>query len=172
MEAGKLKLEPSTIDLRGLLENSMIMVKEKALKHGINLSRKINGILEFIEADERKLKQVMYNLMSNAVKFTPEGGKVSVTAQPCNSSGVKIGVSDTGIGICPEDLERIFNPFEQVEVSKSRKYQGTGLGLSLTKRLVELHGGKIWVESEGEGKGATFNFTIPMTPKEQYTDSE
>jgi signal transduction histidine kinase len=77
----------------------------------------------------------MYNLMSNAVKFTPEGGKVSVTAQTCNSSGVEISVSDTGIGICPEDLERIFSPFEQVETSKSRKYQGTGLGLSLTKRL-------------------------------------
>ena len=69
-------------------------------------------------------------------------------------------------------MERIFSPFEQVEVSKSRKYQGTGLGLSLTKRLVEIHGGKIWVESEGEGKGATFNFTIPIAPKEHYTDSE
>jgi len=103
VEAGKLKLEPSTIDLGGLLENCMIMVKEKALKHGINLSSEINGIPESIEADERKLKQIMYNLMSNAVKFTPEGGKVSVAAQTCNSSEVEISVSDTGIGISPED---------------------------------------------------------------------
>jgi signal transduction histidine kinase len=172
VEAGKLELQPSTVDLGVLLENSMIMVKEKALKHGINLSNEINGIPESIEADERKLKQIMYNLMSNAVKFAPEGGKVSLSAQTCNSSEVEISVSDTGIGISPEDLERIFSPFEQVETSKSRKYQGTGLGLSLTKRMVELHGGKIWVESEGEGKGATFNFTIPMTLREHYTDSE
>jgi len=172
VEAGKLELQPSTVDLGMLLENSMVMVKEKALKHGINLSCKINGIPETINADERKLKQVLYNLMSNAVKFTPDGGKISVTAQACNSSGVEICVSDTGIGVCPENMERIFSPFEQVEVSKSRKYQGTGLGLSLTKRLVELHGGKIWAESEGEGKGATFKFTISMAPKEHYTDSE
>ena len=145
------------------------MLKQQASNQGNNSSCKINGIPETIEADERKLKQVMYNLMSNAVKFTPDGGKVSVAVQTCNSSGVEISVSDTGIGICPEDLERIFSPFEQVETSKSRKYQGTGLGLSLTKRLVELHGGKIRVESEGVGKGATFNFTIPMAPEEHYT---
>ena len=172
VEAGKLELKPSDVDLRVLLENSLVMVQEKATKNGINLSSEINDISKTIAADERKLKQVIYNLLSNAVKFTPDGGKVSVTAQKCNSNGVEISVSDTGIGICPEDLERIFNPFEQVDVSKSRKYQGTGLGLSLTKRLVELHGGKIWVESEGEGKGATFNFTISMAPEEHYTNSE
>ena len=118
----------------------------------------------------------MYNLLSNAVKFTPDGGEITVAAQPCKldntqfpvgnndqSLGIEITVSDTGIGLNPEDLERIFNPFEQVENSISRKYQGTGLGLSLTKTLVDLHGGKIWAESEGEGKGSKFHYIIPQT---------
>ena len=116
----------------------------------------------------------MYNLLSNAVKFTPDGGSVSVKALSYDDShndvynqhktttaGIWIRVSDTGIGLKPLDLKRIFNSFEQVENSASRNFQGTGLGLSLTKKLVELHGGKIWVESEGEGKGAAFSFTIP-----------
>lgn len=175
VEAGKLELQPSCVDLNMLLENSLTMVKEKAMKQGIKLSNNINGIPDTITADERKLKQIMYNLLSNAVKFTPNGGEVSVTAQNCGledlqlstvdsdqNCGIKINVSDTGIGLNPEDLDRIFNPFEQIESSKSRKFQGTGLGLSLTKSLVELHGGKIWVESEGEGKGSVFRFVIPI----------
>ena len=177
VEAGKLELQPSSVNLRNLLENSFIMVREKAAKHGIKLSHNINGISDLITADERMLKQIMYNLLSNAVKFTPDGGKISVTARTCEISnaqfstvdkngncGIKISLSDTGIGITPEDLNRIFNPFEQVENSASRKFQGTGLGLSLTKKLVELHGGKIWGESEGVGKGSTFSFFIPVQP--------
>ena len=178
VEAGKIELESSDVDLRILLENSMIMVKEKALNHGINLSCKINGIPESIEVDERKLKQIQYNLLSNAIKFTPNGGHVDVSAWIANlgrgseleypktniqqPSWIHIRVADTGIGLSKEDLDRIFNPFEQVENTKSRKYQGSGLGLSLTKTLVELHGGKIWAESEGEGKGATFHYIIPV----------
>jgi signal transduction histidine kinase len=175
VEAGKLELSPSSVNLKGLLENSVIMIKEKTMKHGIKLSSNINGIPATITADERKLKQIMYNLLSNAVKFTPEGGEVCVSAQTCEldkasfsdaendqGRGIKVSVSDTGIGLIPEDLDRIFNPFEQVEHSASRKFQGTGLGLSLTKQLVELHGGRIWVESKGEGQGATFRFAIPV----------
>jgi signal transduction histidine kinase len=177
VEAGKLELQPAIVKLRELLESSLTMVKEKALKHGIKLSNSLNGVPDTITADERKLKQIIYNLLSNAVKFTPNGGTVSLTAQSCklddsrfsdmgntNDSGVKITVTDTGIGINPDELNRIFNPFEQVETSKSRKFQGTGLGLSLTKSLVELHGGRIRAESEGEGKGSTFSFTLPITP--------
>jgi signal transduction histidine kinase len=117
----------------------------------------------------------MYNLLSNAMKFTPDGGKVTIQAQnykfngngsqkdqKSQRAGIKISVADTGIGIDSKDLSRIFNPFEQVESSASRKFQGTGLGLSLTRQLVELHGGTIWVESEGEGLGATFQFAIPI----------
>lgn len=175
VEAGKLELKASEISLPALIENSMIMIKEKALKHGIALSTDMDGIPVTIAADERKLKQIMYNLLSNAVKFTPNGGSIAIAARACklktnnnsgtkNSScgGVKITVSDTGIGLKPDEIELIFNAFEQVENSASRTYQGTGLGLSLTKSLVDLHGGRIWAESAGEGQGSSFIFTIPV----------
>ncbi|MBW2368979.1 MAG: HAMP domain-containing protein [Deltaproteobacteria bacterium] len=182
VEAGKLELDSSPIELQSLLKNSLIMVKEKALKHGLKVSLELGELPDIIEADERKLKQVIYNLLANAVKFTPDG--VDVVLSTClsvnNSNGdrstdngsgggnpektdsrVSISVSDTGIGLKPEDLRRIFNPFEQVESSRSRKFQGTGLGLSLVRNLVTLHGGEIWAESDGEGKGAVFTLEIP-----------
>ena len=175
VEAGKLVLQVETVNIDALLRNSIVMIKEKAMKHSIAVQLEANGIVEEINADERKLKQVMYNLLSNAMKFTPDGGKVTIKAQnykfngngskkdkKSQKAGIKISVSDTGIGIDSKDLSRIFNPFEQVESSASRKFQGTGLGLSLTRQLVELHGGTIWVESEGEGRGATFQFAIPI----------
>jgi len=190
VEAGKLELELSDVNLKMILENSLVMIKEKAIKHGIKLLRNMDGIPETIRADERKFKQIMYNLMSNAVKFTPDGGEIRLTADLADGSSllddskekigsegdltamshelrssqkfVRISVTDTGIGLKHKDQERIFNVFEQIETSASRKYQGTGLGLSLTKQLVELHGGRIWVESEGEEKGSTFIFTIPL----------
>ena len=162
------------MNLQDLIENSLVMIKEKALKNSIQLSVDIDGIPRHIQADERGIKQIMYNLLSNAAKFTPAGGRISVKARKCDSknskgpdsepnlpSGIQISVSDNGIGIDPADTKRIFNPFEQVESSASRRYQGTGLGLSLSKSLVELHGGKIWVESPGSGKGSTFHFVIP-----------
>jgi signal transduction histidine kinase len=187
VEAGKMELKRKEVELRTILEHSLIMIKEKALKHGIRLSTRIDGIPDFIQADERKLKQILYNLLSNAVKFTPDGGKICLSAERVEASFlpreivsalrasgdhgqkdgreqkfVQISVSDTGLGLKREDIERIFAPFEQVESSSSRKYQGTGLGLSLTRRLVDLHGGRIWAESEGEGKGSVFRFVIPV----------
>ena len=190
VEAGKLELEPSNCNLKMLLENSLVMIKEKAMKHGIRLSNHIDGIPETIMADERKLKQVMYNLLSNAVKFTQDGGEIGLIADLADGSlpiadssmekasdqelraisyelkasqkFIRISVTDTGIGIKHEDLERIFSPFEQVECSASRRFHGTGLGLPLTKNLVKLHGGKLWAESEGEGRGSTFSFIIPL----------
>lgn len=186
VEAGKLQLEPSDVNLQMIIENSLCMIKDKAMQHGIQLSMDMDSIPETIKADERKLKQIMYNLFSNAMKFTPDGGSITLAAKmqteysvpehknpdeqtntlyPIPSfdrNFIEISVNDTGIGLKPEDLERIFDAFEQVESSKSRKYQGTGLGLSLTKRLVELHGGRIWAESEGENKGSTFLFIIPV----------
>jgi signal transduction histidine kinase len=175
VEAGKLELQVDTVYIKELLKNSIVMIKEKAMKHSISVQLKANGINEKIRADERKFKQVLYNLLSNAMKFTPDGGKVTIKAQnyefkgngrkkdrKSQRDGIKISVSDTGIGIDSKDLDRIFNPFEQVESSASRKFQGTGLGLSLSKQLVELHGGRIWVESKGEGQGATFQFAIPI----------
>ncbi len=194
VEAGKVELEPTDVELKILLKNSLVMIAEKAMKHNIKLSTNINGIPETITADERKLKQILYNLLSNAVKFTPDGGEVNLEARMVDcviregrrredSEGLQvikvqvkeehvynrrsrkclqISVSDTGIGIKSEDQGHIFNPFVQVENSASRRFQGTGLGLSLSKTLVELHGGRIWVESEGYEKGSTFIFIIPL----------
>lgn len=172
IEAGKSELDVSQIDIRSLLENSLVMIKEKALKHGIRLSTDFDGIPEAVIVDERKLKQVVYNLLSNALKFTPDGGRIALyarVAEPEDANGpgqvsqhLQVSVSDSGIGLDKEDLDRIFNPFEQADTSKSRKYQGTGLGLSLTKSLIELHHGKIWVESDGHGTGSKFTFTLPI----------
>ena len=162
VEAGKMDLEVSEIPLENLLLDTLIMVKEKAVKHSISLTPRFQEIPATIWADERKLKQIIYNLLSNAVKFTPDGGKVELEVQRLDGQGIKITVSDTGIGLSETDRERIFQPFEQGDNSAGRKYQGTGLGLSLTKRLVELHGGRIWAESEGEGKGSTFHFLVPF----------
>ena len=166
VEAGKLKLQPTDINIKMLLENSLIMIKEKSMKHRIQLTTDIDSVPESISGDERKIKQILYNLLSNAVKFTPEGGNIHLAARTVSEDGtnnyIEICVKDTGIGLAPKDTERIFNHFEQVETSTSRKFQGTGLGLSLTRQLVELHGGRIWVESEGEGKGSAFRFVIPV----------
>lgn len=185
VEAGKTELQASNIKLQDLLENSLTMVKEKAMRHGLQIGVNINGTPDFIKADERKLKQIIYNLLSNSVKFTSDGGQIQVFAQMANSDVIQsqiegnglsplcsesvnnnrhwvlISVKDTGIGLKTEELNRIFNPFDQVENSRSRKYQGTGLGLALVKNMVELHGGRIWAESEGLGKGTTFSFVIP-----------
>ena len=169
VEAGKLKLEPSEVDIKNLLESSLIMIKERAMKQVINISTDIEGIPETVTADIRKLKQILYNLLSNAVKFTPYGGSITLGAQMGNGhSGkkwIEISVKDTGIGLAKEDCERIFDPFEQIESSKSRRFQGTGLGLALTKKLVNLHGGEIGVRSAGINKGSTFVFTIPINSK-------
>lgn len=168
VEAGKLELELSEVALRDLLSRSLVILKEKALKHDIRLSAQVEAVPESITADERKLKQILYNLLANAIKFTPDGGEVGLKAE-LSDGFVRVSVKDSGIGIKKEDLERIFNQFEQADNSLSRNYQGTGLGLSLTRNLVELHGGKIWAESGGEGKGASFHFLIPTAP--QNTES-
>ena len=169
------ELNLSYFSIRSLLEQSLVMVKEKGLKHGIEISTSFDGIPETIKADERRVKQIMYNLLSNAMKFTSDGGRVTLSARTSDigetdiqsASGnsqatVEISVADTGIGLRSEDMELVFKPFEQVENSASRKFPGTGLGLSLTSKLVELRGGRIWAKSPGEGKGATFTFVIPV----------
>jgi signal transduction histidine kinase len=163
VEAGKLDLQAAPVDLKHLLKNSLVMVKEKALKHRIKLSLDTDGVPERITADERKLKQILYNLLANAVKFTPDRGSVKCTARLSDLfGGIEVSVTDTGIGISPDDLKRIFEPFVQADGSISRRYEGTGLGLSLTQKLVELHGGRIWAESDGKGKGSRFSFTLPL----------
>ena len=112
--------------------------------------------------DERKIRQVLLNLLSNAVKFTPEGGRITIRAAPADG-GVEISVSDTGIGIAPEDQEAIFQEFRQVGTDYARKREGTGLGLALARRFIDLHGGRLWVKSR-LGEGSTFTFTLPVRP--------
>lgn len=167
IESGKAELVYSKVNLAELLANSLVLVKEKTMKHSIRVRLKLGSIPETISADELRLKQIIYNLLSNAVKFTPDGGRVTVKVARTLNGFVKVKVSDTGVGLSPGDLKRIFEPFEQAEGSSSKRFQGTGLGLAITRKMVDLHGGKIWAESTGDGHGSTFSFTIPMTPGAQ-----
>ncbi|MEI6149191.1 MAG: response regulator [bacterium] len=230
IEAGKMELEPSSFPIATLLDASLVMVKEKCLNHGIRLTMEIADPVKdlVITADERQLKQIMFNLLSNAAKFTPDCGQIRVSAnliaecgmrnadsgkdKPTASTGavrpewvegqeplfdrqsaiessaihnpqsviessaiessaihnlqstIEISVSDTGIGIVKEHQVKIFEEFYQVASGVKGKSPGTGLGLALVKRMVEQHGGRLWVESEGEGKGSTFRFAIPLSP--------
>ena len=194
VETGKQELEISEIDIKSFIESSLVMIREKALNHGIQVSIDLGRAPIAIRADKGKLRQVMYNLLSNAAKFTPDGGLVTISARKtevdcqrvCHNDGAKVmglsekrrhaggsgeivrrhcvefAVADSGIGIKPVDLERIFKRFEQADGSSRKKFQGTGLGLSLSKKYVELHGGQIWAESEGQAKGSIFKFVIPF----------
>ncbi len=168
VEAGKTELDFSAVKIAALLERCLVLIKEKALKHGIGLKLRIpKGTQDLtISADERRLMQVIFNLLSNASKFTPDGGVIELSARQ-NKKNVLISVSDNGIGIKKEDLEGIFNEFEQVDSSLGRKHKGTGLGLALSRKIVELHGGRIWAKSEGEGMGSQFTFSIPMNKAEK-----
>jgi CheY-like chemotaxis protein len=179
VEAGRVELMRNTFSVAKALSEVQTIVKTLANKKHILLESEVAAELPELFADEAKFKQVMYNLLSNAIKFTPDGGKVFVTATVQNANAgdsfLQIAVTDTGIGIKPNDQERVFKEFEQVDSSYGRQQQGTGLGLALTKRLVEMHGGNIRVESEGiEGKGSTFTFSIPLPKTEaaptQLTD--
>jgi signal transduction histidine kinase len=165
VEAGRMELELSTFDLPTALENAQTFVRERATKHGVTLDLSVDENLGDVNGDERKIKQVLLNLLSNAVKFTPEGGRIEIKARQQNGN-VEISVSDTGIGIAPEDQAKIFEEFRQVGGDNAKKIEGTGLGLTLAKKFVELHGGKIWVESE-VGTGSTFTFSLPERPLTQ-----
>jgi len=161
VEAGRMELEPSTFDLPSAIANAMALIRERAQRHGIALGMDVDPDLGDIVADERKLKQILLNLLSNAVKFTPDGGRIDVRARQ-DDSFVRISVADTGVGIAREDQEAVFEEFRQVGSNYTTKQEGTGLGLALTRRFVELHGGTIGVESE-PGQGSTFTFTLPRT---------
>ncbi len=185
VEAGRVELMRNTFNVAKALSEVQTIVKTLANKKHIRLEFELAPDLPELFADEAKFKQIMYNLLSNAIKFTPDGGKVLVTAAIQNSTNadagpagrsLRVAVTDTGIGIKLKDQERVFKEFEQVDSSYGRQQQGTGLGLALTQKLIEMHGGRIWVESEGvEGKGSTFAFLIPLPKAEvaptQLTDT-
>jgi signal transduction histidine kinase len=159
VEAGRMELELTDFDLRETLEAALMLVRERATRHGITLTLEAAEDIGGIVADERKLRQVTLNLLSNAVKFTPDGGRVSVCVRAVDTT-IEIAVADTGIGIAPEDQAVVFEEFRQVGSDTGRKGEGTGLGLALAKRFVELHGGAIWVQS-ALGSGTTFTFSLP-----------
>lgn len=163
IEAGKETLQLASVNIKSIIDNSLVLIKEKALKHQIKINTKISKDVEKLEitADERKLKQILYNLLSNATKYTYDKGTITLEATKKNGD-ILVSVADTGVGIAPKDQDRIFEEFYQVNKNDNDKIEGTGLGLSLVKRMVELHGGKIWVESKGIGKGSRFSFTIPI----------
>jgi signal transduction histidine kinase len=159
IEAGRMDLDLSRFDMREALQSAVTLVRERATRQNVSLIVNVDpGVGEWV-GDERKFKQIMLNLLSNAVKFTPEGGSVTIQTRAVDEA-MEIGISDTGIGIAADHLGMIFEEFRQVGTDHVRKSEGTGLGLALTKRFIELHGGKITVESE-LGKGSTFTVRLP-----------
>ena len=162
VEAGKMELSLEAFSLRKAIEEVCAVARPIAQKKSIRVSVDVAPQLGDVTLDQQKFKQVLYNLLSNAVKFTDDGGRVDIIARPHEEDSFKLAVADTGIGIKAEDLGRLFTEFEQLESGASRRYEGTGLGLALTRRIVELQGGTIGVESE-LGKGSTFTVVLPVT---------
>ncbi|NTU82466.1 MAG: response regulator, partial [Chloroflexales bacterium] len=164
IESGRLALERATLEVDLLGTMSIRMVAQIAQVKRIALTSKFDGQVQWVEADERRLKQILVNLLSNAVKFTPEGGKVGLEVQGNpEQQTVTFTVWDTGIGIAAEDLPKLFQPFVQLDSSLNRQYSGTGLGLSLVARLAQAHGGSVAVES-APGQGSRFSVTLPWSP--------
>jgi len=183
IEAGKFEIVYETFHAADFLDEVTSIMMPLAEKKSIEISSQIESDIEFITADRVKIKQILYNLLSNAIKFTPEGGKVGIEVAYDDTAGypevqppprvelLKVSVWDTGVGIGPGDKERIFDEFEQADTTLSREYGGAGLGLALSKKLVELHGGTISVESS-LGKGSTFSFTVPVTSPVEPVEPE
>ncbi len=186
IEAGKVEVLAENVSVREILESGLTMIRYKAMKHNIELVLSLDkSVPKTVWADQQKMKQIVYNLVSNAVKFTQDGGKIELAAKKVERSWLRqnvpddfidqevlsrgkeddpfllISVKDTGIGIPEEHIKKVFDAFEQVDSSRSKRYKGTGLGLALCKNLVKLHGGLIWVESK-PGKGSSFYFSIPI----------
>jgi len=168
VEAGKMELMLSAFPLMGALESICTLMKPLAAEKGVNLVLERHPGIEIIVADQGKFKQIMYNLLSNAVKFSHPNGTVTITPRRVNDD-VEIAVRDEGIGIKQEDVDKLFQPFQQLDSSYGKRYEGSGLGLALTKRLIEMHGGTICVKSEW-GKGSTFTFRLPLHQETEKPD--
>ena len=168
VEAGKMELQLTRFSLADALQSVVMMLRERAADRGIALSTQIDPEIGQVEADERKVKQIVLNLLTNALKFTPTGGQVRLRATRAGD-GVAVAVTDTGVGIAPADQARVFEEFAQARTGATGEQEGTGLGLTLSRKFVELHGGKISVES-GLGTGSTFTFTLPRARSGRATD--
>jgi signal transduction histidine kinase/ActR/RegA family two-component response regulator len=171
VESGRMDLDLERIDLRDTLSEAVAVVQALAQAKRIAIEVSLPERPPPLLADAGKLKQVLFNLLSNAIKFTPQKGRLAIEVQSLDEAGAAMGgahgvllvsVSDSGIGIAPRDQERIFEAFEQIDSPLAHAYPGTGLGLALARKLVELHGGRIWAESNGSGKGSCFRFTLPL----------
>jgi signal transduction histidine kinase len=154
-----MELQVTTFALSDVLENAVALARERATRQGISLRLEVDASASAVAADERKIKQVLFNLLTNALKFTSRGGHVGVSGRG-DIDEVLVSVSDDGIGIAAADHARVFDEFQQV--GQSQLQEGTGLGLAVSRRFVELHGGHLWVQSE-PGEGSTFTFTLPRT---------
>jgi len=170
VEAGRMELQLEEFPISKAMNEIHSIIRDMVNKKGLNLQFFIPDDLSDILADQVKFKQIMYNLLSNAIKFTHQGS-ITITAE-CKDKEFTISVTDTGIGIDSRDHEVIFDEFKQLDSSQSRQYEGTGLGLALTKKLVEMHGGRIWVESDGVGLGSKFIFTIPGIGSTEHIHTE
>ncbi|NOY53302.1 MAG: HAMP domain-containing protein [Deltaproteobacteria bacterium] len=188
IEVGQVSFSPSRVNMRRLLEESLMLIREKAIRHNIRLVARIDEVPEWMMSDERKVKQIVFNLLSNAAKFTPEGGEIRIEAERIETAGLServpplfreevrmvldpghrsyllVSVSDTGIGIDRAAWKGIFLPFAQQDETVIKRFGGTGLGLSVCRELIHLHSGAIWVESE-PGKGSVFTFVLPLLQK-------
>jgi signal transduction histidine kinase len=160
VEAGRMELNRAEFVLAESIRAALAFIRERAAGHRIELVAMMPEDLGTVVADERKIRQVLLNLFSNAVKFTPDGGRIAVRARRTDAE-IEVSVQDNGIGIAPEDQPRVFEEFRQVGKASDRSREGTGLGLTLAKRFIELHGGRIWIDSE-VGKGTTFTFAVPV----------
>ena len=168
VEAGRIEFRPEFFSFTDILRGMQTVVGDTIKKKKLNFTANIPGVFPPVYADMTRFKQIMYNLLSNAVKFTPEGGSITVTASS-SADEFLFSIEDTGIGVKEEDMEKLFKEFVQIDSSYSRQYEGTGLGLALTKKLVGMHGGKVWAESE-YGKGSIFSFTMPRAASEELKE--
>jgi PAS domain S-box-containing protein len=173
MEANKFHLEPIDVSIQSICQNSILFVKELAMKRQIRLKTQLPEYLKYLQirVDDLRFRQVLINLLSNAVKFTPEGGSIILDVRIVDEledsqRQITFSIVDTGIGIAPENIDKLFQSFVQIDSSLSRQYAGTGLGLSLVKRIVEMHGGKVSVQSEVD-RGSCFTVSLPLCPSEE-----
>jgi signal transduction histidine kinase len=160
IEAGRMELDLTEFDLPAAIENALMLVRERAGRRAIALHTSIDGRLGVVQADERKVRQVVLNLLSNAIKFTPEGGRVDVRASSSRENAI-LEVRDTGMGIPADEQEHVFERFFRTSRATEQAIQGTGLGLAISNAIVHAHGGRITLASN-EGEGATFRVTIPI----------
>ncbi|MEN3942590.1 PAS domain S-box protein [Prosthecobacter sp. SYSU 5D2] len=162
VEAGKMELNPECFQPQNAIDQVCAVVKPSAQKKRMQVKVSVSAEVGMVMLDQQKFKQVLYNLVSNAIKFTDDGGLVQITVMPCANDRFTLAVTDNGIGIQPEDIKRLFQEFEQLDSGAARRYEGSGLGLALTRKIVELQDGHIGLESE-PGKGSTFTVTLPVT---------